>query len=182
MAKLYFMHREFEGLCLSLDEAIENDEIQLLFSDSWYWLHYRFFRRDIMCSESSSVVRTHLYNLAAYLYRDLESLPKKIHKTQSDIQKIILELVDIAEYSKEAEYSKNYPFCVWIFGDTHSKLRLEETLNKLPTAEQADELLWLPHFRKLENERLGYAFNSDEAALKRYRNEEAAFNKRQKQL
>ena len=68
MSRLFFMYREFEGLCFALDEAIEGRDVRLLFEDSWYWLHYRFFnRRDAACSETSSVIRTHLYNLVAML-------------------------------------------------------------------------------------------------------------------
>lgn len=50
LASLCFMHREFKGHCLSLDKAIDSREVQLLFEDSWYWLHYRFFNcRDAVC-------------------------------------------------------------------------------------------------------------------------------------
>src|SRR5690348_13409950 len=58
MAKLYFMQRQFEFLCLDLDEPIESQKIQLIFHDSWYWLHYRFFNcRASFLSETSAAMR-----------------------------------------------------------------------------------------------------------------------------
>jgi hypothetical protein len=158
-----------------LDEAIESKEVQLLFEDSWYWLHYRFFNcRDCVCSETSSAVRTHLYNLAACLYRSFDVIRPKVARTDAEILAIISELVEIAEYSR------SFPISVWIHGDGTSKAFLDETLAGLPSTEQIERLASLPHFRRLEMERLPYAHNADTVALKRFRNEEAAFNKRQK--
>jgi len=175
MPALHFMQKQFKGLCLGLDEAIESHEVQLLFADSWYWLHYRFFNcRDAICSETSSAVRTHLYNLAACLFRSFDVLPEKSGRTETDIRAIISEVVEIAEYSR------GFPISVWIYGDDTSKAFLDETLAALPPTEQMERLMSLPHFRRLEMERLPYAHNADKVALKRYRNEEAAFNKRQK--
>jgi hypothetical protein len=175
MPALHFMQREFKGLCLGLDEAIENGEVRLLFEDSWYWLHYRFFTcRDAICSETSSAVRTHLYNLAACLYRSFDLVPEKVRRTGAEVLAIISELVEIAEYSRA------FPISLWIHGDGTSKALLDETLAGLPSTEQIERLVDLPHFRRLEMERLPYAHNADTTALKRYRNEEAAFNKRQK--
>jgi len=175
MATLYFMQRQFEGVCLGLDEPIESDEVQLLFEDSWYWLHYRFFScRDAICSEFSSAVRTHLYNLAACLYRSFEALPEKLQRTDAQICAIISELVEIAEYSNA------FPIAVWIYGDDTSKAFLEKTLAGFPPTEQIARLARLPHFMRLEMERLPYAHVADELALERFRNEEAAFNKRKK--
>src|SRR5262245_2583839 len=109
MPALHFMQREFKGLCLGLDEAIESKEVQLLFEDSWYWLHYRFFNcRDCICSETSSAVRTHLYNLAACLYRSFDVIRTKVARTDAEILAIISELVEIAEYSR------SFPISVWI--------------------------------------------------------------------
>jgi hypothetical protein len=175
MPALHFMQKKFKGLCLGLDEAIESHEVQLLFEDSWYWLHYRFFNcRDAICSETSSAVRTHLYNLAACLYRSFDLIPEKTGRTEADILAIISEVVEIAEYSR------GFPISVWIHGDDTSKAFLDETLAGLPSTEQIERLTSLPHFRRQEMERLPYAHNADTVALKRYRNEEAAFNKRQK--
>jgi hypothetical protein len=33
------MNRQFDGKCLALDESLESGKVQLLFEDSWYWLH-----------------------------------------------------------------------------------------------------------------------------------------------
>src|SRR5215207_2317799 len=127
MPALHFMQREFKGLCLGLDEAIDSQKVQLLFEDSWYWLHYRFFNcRDAICSETSSAVRTHLYNLAACLYRSFDLLPEKAGCTEADISAIISEVVDIAEYSR------GFPISIWIYGDETSKSFLDERLAALP--------------------------------------------------
>jgi hypothetical protein len=173
MAKLYFMQREFPGDCLSIDEAIEDRDIRLLFGDSWYWLHYRFFQcRDQICSETSSAVRTHLYNLAAYLYRSFESLQTNLFMSPDHILATISELLEIAEYSR------GFPISIWIYGDETSKALLDERLAELPSVDKIEALLRLPHFLQREVERLPYAHNVDDLALKRYRNEQAAFNKR----
>jgi hypothetical protein len=172
MAKLYFMNREFAGLCLGLDEAIENGEIRLLFEDSWYWLHYQFFNcRDSLCSETSSAVRTHLYNLAAMLYRSFESLSERTFNEIS-LRAIIEEVVEIAEYSRE------FSVCLWVHGDKISQCFLHEKLSALPTDGQMQIFLQLPHFLRWETERLPYRFNEEKPALARYRREFAAYNKR----
>jgi hypothetical protein len=175
MPRLYFMHREFAGRCLALDEAIENHDVQLLFDDSWYWLHYRFFNcRDVIASESSAAVRTHLYNLAAMIYRGFDELIGTCGLSEDDLQSLIKETIEVAEYSRE------FPISLWIYGDKTSKELLDEWLAPLPPKEQIEQLLKLPHFERMEAERLNYRFISEEQALKRFRNELAEFNKRNK--
>jgi len=175
MSKLYFMHREFEGQFLALDEAIESREVQLLFEDSWYWLHYRFFNcRDTIASESSSAVRTHLYNLAAMIYRGFDALIDTSCLSDLDLHALIKELIDISEYSRE------FPISLWIYGDCTSKDFLDERLSPLPSKEQIEWLMKLPHFQRMESERLHYRFISEEQAIKRYRNELGDFNRRAK--
>ena len=174
MVRFYFMDREFEGKCMALRESIESSDVRLLFGDSWYWLHYEFFAcRDWICSERSSVVRTHLYNLAAMLYRGFETQPDRF--SDSSTLEIIDELVEIAEYAE------SFPVSLWIFGDDTSKQELSDALKQLPTKEQLDFLHNLPHSRRRERERLSYAHDEPRVALKRYRNELAAFNKRAKE-
>jgi len=169
------MDREFEALCLGIQEKIENGDVRLLFGDSWYWLHYEFFQcRDNICSEESSAVRTHLYNLAAMLYKGMEELPDSFPADEEKLHRIIAELVEIAEYSK------SFPVSLWIYGDETSKKALKEALSKMPSKEQLDFLLSLPHSYRRERERLSYAHNEPNTALKRYRNELAAYNKRTK--
>jgi hypothetical protein len=175
MATLYFMNREFEGRCLDLDEAVESREIRLLFEDSWYWLHYRFFNcRDALCSETSAALRTHVYNLVAMLCKTRESLPAKLHRSDEEIGAIIAELVEIAECSRA------FPISLWIHGDEASKAFLDEKIAGLPPADQIERLMELPHLWRLEQERLPYAHVSDQLALARYRKEWAAYNKRRK--
>lgn len=170
------MNREFEGLCLGLQQAIEGSNVRLLFGDSWYWLHYEFFPcRDYICSEQSSVVRTHLFNLAALLYRGFEDLPGEFSIDDDTTLKTIAELVEIAEYAE------SFPVCLWIYGDETSKQELSEAREKLPSPEQTEFLMSLPHSRRRERERLSYAHDEPRVALKRYRNELAAFNRRAKQ-
>ena len=176
MPRLYFMNREFEGLCIGLHELIEGQDVRLLFGDSWYWLHYEFFQcRDHICSEQSSVVRTHLFNLAAMLYRGFEDLPGGLSEDADTTLKIIAELLEIAEYAE------SFPVCLWIYGDETSKQELSEACGRLPSPEQTEFLMSLPHSRRRERERLSYAHDEPRVALKRYRNEYAAFNKRTKQ-
>lgn len=92
MARLYFMNREFEGLCIGLHEAIESRDVRLLFGDSWYWLHYEFFQcRDRICSEQASTVQTHLLNLAAMLYRGFKEVPDKFSTDDDKTLRIIAE-------------------------------------------------------------------------------------------
>jgi len=170
------MNREFEGLCLGLHEAIEGRDVRLLFGDSWYWLHYEFFQcRDRICSEQSSAVRTHLFNLAAMLYRGFDELPDDFSISDSTTLRTIAELVEIAEYAE------SFPVCLWIYGDDTSKQELLDACDKLPSIEQTEFLMSLPHSRRRERERLSYAHDEPRVALKRYRNELAAFNKRTKQ-
>ncbi len=170
------MNREFRGLCLALDEDIESGKIELLFPDSWYWLHYSFFNcRDSICSETSSVVRTHLYNLAAYLYRSFEPLVAEKRYSEQLLLETIEELCQIAEASR------NFPLSLWIYGDETSKTFLQEWLAPLPSKEQIEHLFTLPHHRRTEREaRLPYRFDEEKPALKRYGNELAAYNKREK--
>lgn len=170
------MDREFEGVCLTLDELMETDSIRLLFGDSWYWLHYRFFNcRDHVLSERSSTIRTHLYNLIAALYQNRRDEPGSIKLDQSDCQAATDELLQIAEYSRE------FPICLWCHGDTTTKEWFRsEWLDRLPPPEQVSFFQSLPHIERLESERLPYAHNSEKLALKRYRKELASFNKHQK--
>lgn len=173
MPRLYFMNREFEGLCLGLQKAIEGRDVRLLFGDSWYWLHYEFFScRDYVCSEQSSVVRTHLFNLAAMLYKGLEELPDEFSINDARTLKTIAEVIEIAEYAE------SFPVCIWIYGDQTSKEELSEACGKLPSIEQTEFLMSLPHSRRRERERLSYAHDEPRIALKRYKNELAAFNQR----
>jgi len=176
MPRLYFMNREFEGLCIGLHEAIEGGKVRLLFGDSWYWLHYEFFQcRDHICSEQASAVRTHLYNLAAMLYKGFEELPDEFSPDDDKTLRIIAELIEIAEYAE------GFPVCLWIYGDETSRKELSQACERLPSAEQTEFLMSLPHSRRRERERLSYAHDEPRVALKRYRNELAAFNKRTKQ-
>jgi len=169
------MHREFAGRFLALDEAIEDREVRLLFEDSWYWLHYRFFNcRDAIASESSSAVRTHLYNFAAMIYRGFDDFLGTCGLSEVDLQSFISEIVEISEYSRE------FPISLWIFGDETSKTFLDERLSPLPPTAQIEQLMKLPHFQRMETERLHYGFISEEQALKRFRNELADFNRRSK--
>jgi hypothetical protein len=176
MAKLYFMHREFSGhswdVCAMLgDEAFRKS---LIFEDSWYFLHYRFFGRDCVCSETSATVQTHLYNLAAVLYRDFESLVGDDAFQIRRYTDIIAELVDIAEYSA------TFPVSLWAYGDEATREFLGTWLAPLPTAEQMAHFLTLPHMTQLELERVPYRHSEPKLSLKRYRRELAAFNLRRK--
>ena len=151
----------------------ENEDVQLLFEDSWYWLHYRFFNcRDAVCSEASSLVRTHLYNLVAMLYKRYEALPTAIRFDQEKLRATIDETISIAEYSR------SFPASLWIYGDENSKAFLDEWIAPLPPPAGIEHLLKLPHFRRMEMERLPYSYGAEEQALKRYRNELAAFKRK----
>ena len=175
MAKLYFMHREFEGLYLQWDSRIESEEFHLLFYDSWYWMHYCFFNcRDCISSEQSSAIRSNLYNTAALLMQNVEKLCGDEERVEH-VFAVVAELLEISEYSKA------FPICLWIFGDDTSKSFLDEWIQKLPPSLQIEALMQLPHFLRIERERLPYMSFCEEAALKRYRNEVAAYNKRNKQ-
>lgn len=179
MAKLYFMDREFEGISFELDQSLECQDIRLLFGDEWYWLHYRFFNcRDRILSEKSSALRTHLYNLAAALYRASETLVSgegvESGYSEDEIEAFVSELTKIAEHSKA------FPISLWIFGDETTKSFLDSELARLPTSDHIRALIELPHFQRLEGERLAYGHDAEKPALKRFRNEEAAYNKRRK--
>ena len=178
MTRLHFMHHQFEGLCLQWDHRIEEKEIRLLFDDSWYWLHYCFFDcRDCIGSEQSSAIRANLYNTAALFLRNLEEI-EGFSGTEERVQNIFTLVAELIEIS---EYSKAFPICLWIYGDDTSKSFLDEWIQKLPPPDQIEGLMQLPHFRRIERDRLPYMSFCEETSLKRYRNEVAAYNKRHKQ-
>lgn len=176
MAKLYFMHREFIGHSWAVADLLENEAFRdsLLFGDSWYFLHYCFFGRECVCSETSAAVQTHLYNLVSVLYRDFESLADSQALDAERLGVIIAELVEVAEYSAP------YPVCLWAFGDETTRDFLQERMAQLPSPEQITHFLNLPHMTRHDRERLPYRHSEPKLALKRYRNELAAFNRRQK--
>jgi hypothetical protein len=176
MVKLYFMHREFSGHCWAVDELLENEEFRgsLLFEDSWYFLHYCFFGRECICSETSAALQTHLYNLVSVLYRDFEALARSQALDAERLSVIIAELVEMAEYSAE------FPVCLWAYGDETTRDFLQEWMAPLPSPEQITHFLSLPHMTRHDRERLPYRHSEPKMALKRYRNELAAFNRRQK--
>lgn len=174
MAKLYFMHREFSGHSWSVCEMLEDEAFckSLIFEDSWYFLHYRFFGRDCVCSETSAAVQTHLYNLAAVLYRDFEKLAGEDDSRSGRIRTIITELVELAEYSS------TFPVCLWAYGDETTRDFLDERLAPLPSPEQMAHVLKLPHMTQHELERRPYRHSEPKASLKRYRNQLADYNRR----
>lgn len=175
MRRLYFMQRVFEAKCFRLDDPIEYGEIELLFPDSWYWLHYEFFNaRDMIASEESASIQTHLYNLCAMLYRTYEKLPETLRMEQHAVDLLISEIVDIAEYSE------NFTYCLWTYGDEASLESLQVRLEDLPSQEQLASYLTLPHSTRTQRERTPYRYISPIGALKRLRKEEAAKNKRLK--
>lgn len=176
MTKLYFMHREFVGHSWAVSEMLEDDAFRksLVYEDSWYFLHYRFFGRDCICSETSAAVQTHLYNLASVLYRDFESLVGDDAERGERYMAIINELVDLSEYSS------TFPVSLWAYGDDTTREFLAEWLAPLPTPEQMALVLKLPHMTQHELERIPYRYSEPKMALKRYRNELAAFNRRRK--
>lgn len=175
MAKLYFMDLEFEaGYFSTLDLAIEGGEVPLLFGDSWYWLHYCFFGRDAVCSEDSDALRTHLLNLVAMFYKHHDHVLEQLQIEETDFDKIVQELLAIVEASRD------YPICLWIYGDETCKAFLGKWRAGLPSVEQMQKLLDLPHFFRTKKERLHYRYIDDKMALKRYRNELASFNQRKK--
>lgn len=169
------MHKEFPGHSFALEQSIETREIRLLFEDSWYWLHYCFFNcRDSILSENSPALRTHLYNLAACLYRSYEEFKASPFVDSENLDLMISELVEIAEYSR------SFPICIWSYGDSISAEAVLQTIKALPGDDQIGKLLSLPHFSRLERERLHYQYLSEESALKRFRTELGNFNKRKK--
>ncbi|MDB6132951.1 MAG: hypothetical protein JWM59_1194 [Verrucomicrobiales bacterium] len=176
MTKLHFMHRSFSGHCWDICNMLEDEKFRksLVFEDSWYFLHHQFFCRDGICSETSATVQTHLYNLASVLYRDFESWtvdgPHEVERYTA----IITELVEVAEYSS------SFPVSLWSFGDETTREFLDERLAPLPSSEQISHFLKLPHMTRHELERIPYRYSEPKLALKRYRNELAAFNRRRK--
>ena len=176
MTKLYFMHREFSGHSWSVCEMLEDDAFRnsLAFGDSWYFLRYRFFGRDCVCSETSATVQTHLYDLAAVLYRDFESLVGEDGSRTEHYIDIITELITICEYSS------TFPVCLWAYGDETTRDFLAEWLAPLPSPEQMAHVLKLPHMTRHELERIPFRHSEPKMALKRYRNALADFNHRRK--
>ncbi len=174
MKMLYFMRREFPGHSFEVSEMLEDTEFRALltFDDSWYFLHYCFFGRDCVCSETSSAVRTHLYNLASALYRHFDMLTKGEPQRARRILDIIGELVDISEHSRE------FPVCLWAYGDTSTRDLLTERLALLPSTKQMEHFLKLPHMTRHERDRLLYRYSDDKISLKRYKNEMADYNRR----
>ena len=174
MTKLYFMHREFSGHSWAVSEMLEDDDFRksLIFEDSWYFLHYRFFGRDCVCSETSATLQTHLYNLAAVLYRDFEKLVGDDVSRSEHFLSIITELVELAEYSS------TFPVCLWGYGDETTREFLDGWLAPLPSPEQMAHVLKLPHMTRHELERIPYRYSEPKLSLKRYRNELADYNRR----
>lgn len=170
------MDREFSGHSWAVCGMLEDAEFckSLIFEDSWYFLQYRFFGRDCVCSETSAALQTHLYNLAAVLYRDFEKLAGEDLSRAENLQTIVTELVEIAEYSSA------FPVCLWAYGDETTREFLAEWLAPLPSPEQMAHVLKLPHMTKHEQERIPYRYSEPKASLKRYRNQLADFNRRRK--
>ena len=181
MAKLYFLNQEFDGVSMWLDELIEGDGadgigpkgVRLLYYDSWYWLHYRFFNcRDAFATEMSTAVRTHLYNLVAALYGQFENLCKECHLNDAHLKNMIDELIKIAEHSR------TFPISYWTYGDELSRSRLEERFSGLPSSQQIERLLEIPCFRRMQDERVPYCYDNENMANARYLKEEEAYKKR----
>jgi len=176
MTKLYFMQREFAGACWAICDILEDEAFResLVFEDSWYFLHYRFFGRDSICSETSATVQTHLYDLASVIYRDFESLAGEDGSRAEHYTAIIAELVEICDYSSA------FPVCLWSYGDETTREFLAEWLAPLPTPDQMAHVLKLPHMSRHELERMPYRHSEPKTALKRYRNALADYNRRRK--
>jgi hypothetical protein len=176
MAKLYFMKREFSGRCWEICDMLEDEAFRksLVFEDSWYFLHYRFFGRDCICSETSATVQTHLYDLASVIYRDFESLAGEDGSASQRLTAIIAELVEICEYSSA------FPVCLWAYGDETTQDFLAEWLAPLPTPDQMAHVLKLPHMTRHELERIPYRHSEPKTAFKRYKNALADYNRRRK--
>ena len=170
------MNRKFDGICFDLDDLMECGNLEHIFEDAWYWMHYRFFNsRDRILSEESEAVRTHLGNLVAMLYRSFESVCAERDWQEDKLNRIIEELKEIIEYSKE------FPIGIWIYGDESSEEHLKETIDRLPSHEQISRLLSLPHMNQHRMERLSYRFvANEEITEKRMKREEASLNKRKK--
>lgn len=176
MNKLYFMDGKFEGHSWVISEWLENEAFResLIFDDSWYFLRYRFFGRDCICSETSATVRTHLYNLVAVLYRDFETLTGCDSGEADALQRAIDELVEIVEFGAD------FPVCLWAFGDETTREILSKWLEPLPPPEQMAHVLKLPHLQRHELERLPYRYSEPKTSLKRYRKQLADYNRRRK--
>ena len=154
-------------------EGIGPKGIHLLYSDSWLWLHYNFFNsRDGFACETSTVVRTHLYNLVASLYKQFENLCKECRLSEAGLKSAIDELI------KVAEHSRTFPISYWTYGDEISRSRLEERFSGLPSAQQIERLLGIPCFLRMQYERLPYCHDNENAAIIRLRTEEEAYKKR----
>lgn len=177
MDKLYFMHREFPGHSFKIAAMLEDNRFRarLTFADSYYFLEYCFLGRDAIGSEFSSALRTHLYNLLASFYQHYEELIAEGVATPEELELIIPELLEVAEYSRE------FPVSLWVFGDRTSREFLDEWMAPMPDAHQLEHLLKLPHMFRHARERLPYRYDDDKTALKRYRNALADYNRRQKE-
>jgi hypothetical protein len=175
MEKLYFMDVEFEAdWFVRLDDAIEGGKVKMLFDDSWYWYRYSFFGRDSVCSEESDALRTHLLNLVALLYRHYDEVLENLNLKPDALQSVIDDLLRIVELSRQCSV------CLWIYGDESCKEWLAERRALLPEEAQMRAFIELPHHQRSRKERLHYRHIDDKAALARFRNELAAFNKRRK--
>ncbi|MFC5049056.1 hypothetical protein ACFPK9_15870 [Rubritalea spongiae] len=108
------------------------------------------------------------------LYRHFNTLSEEEPEAQVELTTTIEELIAIAEYSAE------FPICLWIYGDAESKAFMNEKLSELPPMEHIQSIINLPHIKRLESEALGYAKADEKLALKRFRKEQASFNKQRK--
>ncbi|MBN8419065.1 MAG: hypothetical protein J0L73_09135 [Verrucomicrobia bacterium] len=175
MAKFYFMDQECSGAhFIRLDEALESGDIRLVFEDGWYWFHYCFFGRDCIGSEESDALRTHLLNLVAMLHKHHDLVLEQLKWTEEAFEQVTSEFLAIVDASKA------YPISLWIYGDETCKAFLDEKRAELPTAEQMSAFIDLPHFARTRRERPHYRYIDEKMALKRYLNELADFNRRQK--
>jgi len=113
--------------------------------------------------------------MVAMIYRGCDELPEMFPLDDERLHKIIDEVIEIAEYSR------SFPICLWIHGDATSQAFLDKRRAPLPSSEEIEHLMNLPHYKQLESDRLPYCHDTEKLALKRYRRELAAFNKRKKQ-
>ena len=175
MIRLHMMNREFEGRSWAVSEMLEDSSFRdsLVFEDSWYFLHYCFFGRDWVCSEDTDTLRTHLYNLAAALFTNFESHTESA-MSAGELRLIICELVEICEYVVD------YPVCIWTYGDDSSRELLSDCLVTLPDVEKMRSIHNAPACSEASKDRLPYRYSEPKAALKRFRREEAAYNRRKK--
>lgn len=119
-------------------------------------------------------MRTHLYNLASALYRHFDTLTKGEPQRAERILATIAEIIDISEHSRE------FSVCLWAYGDISTRDFLAERLASLPSTQQMEHFLKLPHMTRHERDRLLYRYSDDKVSLKRYRNELADYNRRRK--